>query len=71
MAIEPGMYVLLDGKLAEVISIAQQPTVYLRYVRDEDKPRCVCGKVLNHDANFVIGSPLYRERVKPVETIGE
>jgi hypothetical protein len=69
MTIEPGMIVLLDGKLAEVIGVAQQPTAILRYVRDEDTPRCVCGLRQDRDEHYVIGSLLWRERVRPVETI--
>ena len=69
MNVEPGMYVLLDGKLAEVIGIAREPTVYLRMVRDADMLRCECGRIRPHDEHFVIGSRMYQERVKPVETI--
>jgi hypothetical protein len=69
MKVEPGMYVLLDGKLAEIVGVAQRPTAFLRYVRDEDAPHCACGDVQKCLVHFVIDSPLWQERVKPVETI--
>lgn len=60
---------LYNDKLVEEISYVQgEKVVFLRYLREEDKPKCACGRVINKDIDIVEGCPNWNERVKPVLT---
>ena len=59
-----------EGKLVEEVSyVENKKVVFLRYIRDEDKPHCVCGRALDKTVDIVEDSPLWKERISGVETI--
>lgn len=67
--IEPGTYILWGGKLAKIIGTTDQPTAILEYVRDEDKPRCECGRAVDEQIHMVIGCLIWENNVAAVPTI--
>jgi hypothetical protein len=69
MNIEPGQYILWNGKIAHIVAITDQPTAVIRYVRDEDRDRCACGEVIERDIHMVIGCRIWEDSVQPVPTV--
>lgn len=61
---------LLDGKpVQEIGYIEHEKVVFLRYLREEDKPKCECGRVIEKDIDILEGCLNWKERVREVETI--
>lgn len=61
---------LYNGKLVEETSyVTGQKVVFLRYLREEDKPKCACGRVIEKDIDIVEGCPNWNSQIEPVETI--
>jgi hypothetical protein len=61
---------LYNNKPVEEIGYVQnEKVVFLRYLRDEDKPRCECGRVIEKDIDIVEGCNNWNESVKGVDTI--
>ena len=63
---------LLDGKPVEETSYVRgEKVVFLRYLREEDKPKCECGRVIDKDIDIVEGCRNWNERVRGVDTISK
>jgi len=62
---------LYNDKLVQEIGYVQgEKIVFLRYVREEDKPKCLCGRVIEKDIDIVEGCRNWNGSVKAVETLG-
>lgn len=58
------------GNLVEEIGyVENEKVVFLRYVREEDKPKCVCGRVIEKDIDIVENCPNWIENIDGVETL--
>lgn len=58
------------GKLVEEISyVENRKVVFLRYVKEADKPKCECGRVIEKDINIVEDCPNWSENIEGVETL--
>lgn len=58
------------GKLVEEIGYTEGvKVVFLKYIRDEDKPKCRCGEPIDEQISIVEGCPNWNEDIKPVETL--
>lgn len=62
---EPGAIVLYEGELARVIAIATGRTITLELIEKEPCP--TCGELRR--VQLLEHSPLFQERVQPVETV--
>lgn len=61
---------LYDNKpVQEIGYVSGEKVVYLRYLRDEDKPKCECGRVIEKDIDIVEGCRNWNLSVKGVDTI--
>lgn len=62
---------LYGGKPVQEVGYVQgEKVVYLRYLRDEDKPKCECGRVIEKDIDIVEGCRNWNGSVEAVETLG-
>lgn len=43
--------------------------VFLRYVREEDMPKCECGRPINEEISIVEGCLNWKENITGVETL--
>lgn len=66
-------YFKYKGKLVEEISYVQnEKVVFMKYIREEDKPRCEhCGHSVDKEITIVEGCLHWDESVKSIETIGK
>ena len=61
---------LYDGKPVEEIGyVANEKVVFLRYLRDSDKPKCECGRVIEKDIDIVEGCRNWENNVRGVDTL--
>ena len=59
-----------NGKLVEEIGyVENRKVVFLRYVREEDKPKCECGRSIEKDFDIVEDCPNWSESIEGVETL--
>jgi len=61
-----------DDKLVEEIGYCRdEKVVYLRYIKDEDKPKCECGRIItqNRDIDIVEGCRNWNEKITGVDTL--
>jgi hypothetical protein len=59
-----------QGKLVEEIGYTTaEKVVFLRYVRNEDKPKCECGRPIDKEISIVEGCPNWNETIKGVDTL--
>jgi len=62
---------LYNEKPVQEISYVQgEKVVFLRYLREEDKPKCECGRVIEKDIDIVEGCKNWDSSIKAVETLG-
>lgn len=58
------------GKLVEEIGyVENRKVVFLRYVREEDKPKCECGRSIERDIDIVEDCMDWQETIEGVETL--
>lgn len=65
--LDVGMFVMYDGKLAEVFGIGDGRTIHLRWVGEDACPTCGCFagvSLLEH-------APLLQDKLEPVRTVAE
>jgi hypothetical protein len=64
-----GAYVLYEGRLAQILTYCDRPTVGIKIIEPPCCPHC--GKTLPKEEwhDIVIDSPIFREKVKPLKTI--
>ena len=61
---------LYNGKPVEEIGyVIGEKVVFLRYLREEDKPKCECGRVIEKDIDIVEGCLNWKESIRGVDTI--
>lgn len=62
---------LYNGKPAEEIGYTPhgEKVVFLRYLRDEDKPKCECGRTIEKDIDIVEGCLDWQNSIQGVDTI--
>jgi hypothetical protein len=59
-----------NGKLVEEIGYASgEKVVFLKYVREEDKPKCSCGKPIDQEISIVEGCRNWKSEVRGVDTL--
>lgn len=59
-----------NGKLVEEVgSVKGQKVVFLKYIRQEDMPKCPCGRPIDQEISIVEDCPNWQQEVKPVETL--
>lgn len=59
-----------NGKLVEEVShVTDNKVVFLRYIRNEDKPKCECGRPIDEEISIVENCLNWKERVTGVDTI--
>lgn len=57
-------------KLVEETSyVTGQKVVFLKYIREEDKPKCECGKAIDKEIAIVEGCPNWKETIARVDTL--
>lgn len=59
-----------DKPVQEIGYVQGEKVVYLRYLRDEDKEKCACGRIIERDINIVEGCLNWKSEVAAVETLG-
>lgn len=58
------------GKLVEEIGhTSGVKVVFLKYVKQEDMPKCECGRAIDKEISIVEDCPNWNEDVKGVDTI--
>lgn len=63
------VFLYRDKLVQEIGYVNGEKVVFMRYIRDEDKPKCECGRVIEKDIDIVEGSMNWKENVKPVQTV--
>ncbi len=59
-----------NGKLVEEIGKTSGGiVVFLKYVREEDKPKCECGRPIDQEISIVEGCPFWNESINGVDTL--
>lgn len=59
-----------NGKLVEEVGYVQnEKVVFLRYIRNEDKPVCACGRPIDEEISIVEGCLNWNGSISGVETI--
>lgn len=58
-----------DKPVQEIGYVSGEKVVFLRYLREEDKPKCECGRVIEKDIDIVEGCLNWKEDVRGVETL--
>ncbi len=59
-----------NGKLVEEIGhTLGDKVVFLRYIRQEDMPKCECGRPIDKEISIVENCRNWKERVKGVDTL--
>ena len=59
-----------NNKLVEEVGhFTGEKVVFLRYVRQEDMPKCECGKPIDKEISIVEGCPNWKSEVKGVDTL--
>jgi hypothetical protein len=43
--------------------------VFLKYIREEDMPKCSCGKPIDQEISIVEGCPNWQAEIKGVDTL--
>ena len=61
---------LYNGKLVEETSyVTGEKVVFMRYVRNEDKPQCECGRAIDKEISMVEGCRNWQESIGGVDTL--
>ena len=59
-----------NGKLVEEVGyVTNEKVVFLRYIREEDKPKCECGRTIKRDVDIVEGCLNWKESIEGVDTL--
>jgi hypothetical protein len=59
-----------QGRLVEELGYTEdKKVVFLRYIRDEDKPKCECGRSIDEEISIVEGCKDWDENIKGVDSI--
>lgn len=59
-----------ENKLVEEVgSVNGHKVVFLKYVRQEDMPRCACGRPIDEEISIVEGCKNWDDRVSGVDTL--
>ena len=59
-----------DDKLVEEVGYTTGvKVVFLKYLREDDMPKCKCGEPIDEEISIVEGCKNWQEKCKPVETI--
>lgn len=58
------------GKLVEEIGhVTGEKVVFLKYLKEEDKPKCECGKAIDKEISIVEGCRNWNDGIEKVETL--
>ena len=58
-----------DRLVEEVGHVTGEKVVFLKYIKDEDKPKCECGRTIEREVSIVEGCPNWQSAIKGVETL--
>lgn len=58
-----------DKLVEETGYVSGEKVVFLKYIRQEDMPKCECGRPINEEISIVEGCANWNERVTGVDTI--
>lgn len=56
-------------KLIEETSYASGKVVFFRYLKDDDKDKCECGRTIDREMSIVEGCRNWDTDIKPVSTL--
>lgn len=58
------------GKLVEEIGyVDNKKVVFFKYIRQEDMPKCECGRVIDEEISIVENCLNWKEEIKGVDTL--
>ena len=67
---KPAVILRYEGKLVGVIGILNEKSIAMRYVYNEDKPKCpCCGFEIEYEFVIIESSRLFQENAEPVNTL--